>query len=182
MQPSGVDETKFSANTPEEYVKGLAVLKAEDIAARNKDSFVLGVDTIVVLPSELPAESEEVLGKPETAAHAEQMLSKLSNRTHVVMSAFCLLGPARATCITRVVKTEVTFRTLLKDEITNYVATGEPMDKAGSYAVQGIGGMFITSIQGSYTSVVGLPLAEVMESLTLAGIWNPRMLGKNHGG
>jgi len=113
----------------------------------------------------------EILAKPESDDHASSMLSRLSGQTHQVMTAVAL---ARGSdCQSRVSITEVTFRTLGEPEIQAYVASGEPMDKAGGYGIQGRGGIFVRELKGSYSAVVGLPLQETAELLAQAGcpVW-----------
>ena len=137
-----------------------ALAKAAWAAERRPDAVVLGADTIVVLQG-------EVLGKPSDAAGAREMLSRLSGRTHRVITGFAIVSGGEAR--TRLVETEVGFRALDAASIERYVESGEPMDKAGAYAIQGAGGGFIDRVSGSYTNVVGLPLPEVLAALAECG-------------
>ncbi len=137
-----------------------ALAKAAWAAERRPDAVVLGADTIVVLEG-------EVLGKPSDAAGAREMLSRLSGRTHRVITGFAIVSGGEAR--TRLVETEVGFRALDAASIGRYVESGEPMDKAGAYAIQGAGGGFIDRVSGSYTNVVGLPLPEVLAALAECG-------------
>ena len=162
--PADIDEAPLAGESPEHYVERLAREKALAVAAGHPDNLVLGSDTTVVLAG-------EILAKPESDDHASSMLSRLSGQTHQVMTAVAL---ARGSdCQSRVSITEVTFRTLDEPEIRAYVASGEPMDKAGGYGIQGRGGIFVRELKGSYSAVVGLPLQETAELLAQAGcpVW-----------
>lgn len=162
--PADIDETPLAGESPEHYVERLAREKALAVAAGHPDNLVLGSDTTVVLAG-------EILAKPESDDHASSMLSRLSGQTHQVMTAVAL---ARGSdCQSRVSISEVTFRTLDEPEIRAYVASGEPMDKAGGYGIQGRGGIFVRELKGSYSAVVGLPLQETAELLAQAGcpVW-----------
>lgn len=139
----------------------LAWRKAHAAAAEAPGAVVLGADTVVVLGG-------EVLNKPRDAADARAMLAALSGRAHTVYTGLCVLrGEALAL---EAVAAEVLFRSLGADEIAAYVATGEPLDKAGAYGVQGGGGALVREVRGSYTAVVGLPLPAAHRMLTAAGV------------
>ena len=151
-----IDETPWPGEHAEAHVRRMAREKAAVIAGPRPNELVLAADTIVVLKG-------EVLGKPESAQQAEDMLCSLSGRAHQVMTAFSLqLGAHQkeVLCVS-----EVTFRELSGEEIRRYVESGEPMDKAGSYGIQGNAAGFVRELRGSYTNIVGLPLAEVIEAL-----------------
>ncbi len=150
---------------PTEYALRMAKLKTMEVAARYPGRTVLGADTIVVLNS-------WIMGKPANEADALAMLNALSGQTHQVITAFCLVLSNGETS-SRFVATEVDMRTSGEAELKAYIATGEPMDKAGAYAIQGIGTFLVTAIRGSYTNVVGLPLARVLEELLAAGVVVP---------
>jgi septum formation protein len=137
-----------------------AVEKARAAAARHRgeDAVVLGADTEVVLDG-------SVLGKPGGEAHAREMLRRLSGRSHAVVTAYALVDCTTGRELVRSVETDVTFRHLTDDDIDAYVATGEPLDKAGAYGIQGLGGQFVRRIEGDYTNVVGLPLADLAAAL-----------------
>jgi septum formation protein len=162
--PADIDETPLAGECPEHYVKRLARAKALAVAADNPHQLVLGSDTTVVMAG-------EILAKPESEDHACAMLAQLSGHTHQVMTAVALARDGD--CRSLVSITEVTFRTLGDDEIRAYVASGEPMDKAGGYGIQGRGGIFVRELKGSYSAVVGLPLQETAELLAQAGcpVW-----------
>lgn len=152
-----VVEQRQAGETPEQYVSRLAQDKARaGVAVAPQDLPVLGADTIVVL-------NGQVLEKPRDDDDARRMLRALSGRQHQVMTALALADSKR--CLTQRVVTEVQFRALSDDDIKRYIASGEPMDKAGAYGIQGKGGAFVTAISGSYHAVVGLPLVEMLELL-----------------
>lgn len=153
-----VKEQRHPAEAAEAYVRRLACDKAQaGVQVAPQGLPVLGADTIVVL-------NNEVLEKPRNAGHAAQMLSMLSGQTHQVMTAVALADTQhQLDCL---VITNVTFRTISAEEIADYIASGEPMDKAGAYGIQGLGGNFVRKINGSYHAVVGLPLVETRELLS----------------
>ena len=145
---TGIEEQR----QPQESEKARA-----GVAQTAKDLPVLGADTIVIL-------NGEVLEKPRDAEHAAQMLRKLSGQTHQVMTAVALADSQHI--LDCLVVTDVTFRTLTDEDIAGYVASDEPLDKAGAYGIQGLGGCFVRKINGSYHAVVGLPLVETYELLS----------------
>ncbi|MEB4677535.1 Maf-like protein [Enterobacteriaceae bacterium G50] len=154
----GIEEQRRPQESAQQYVTRLAREKAQaGVAMVNEDLPVLGADTIVIL-------NGEVLEKPRDAAHAAEMLGKLSGETHQVMTAVALAD--RQNTLDALVVTDVTFRVLSEHEIAGYVACGEPLDKAGAYGIQGLGGCFVRKINGSYHAVVGLPLVETYELLS----------------
>jgi nucleoside triphosphate pyrophosphatase len=162
VQPVDVDETARSGEAPAEYVRRLAVLKAETLwqkLAAPQRQPVLGADTAVVL-------DDQILGKPRDENDCVRMLTLLSGRTHQVFTAVALRA---STCQSRVNVSEVTFRELADEEIRRYWRSGEPADKAGAYAVQGRAALFIERIAGSYSGIMGLPLFETGELLTAIG-------------
>ncbi len=155
-----IDETPHPAEAPEAYVLRLAREKARAVAGRFPGAWVLAADTTVVLGPEL-------LGKPRDEAEARAMLARLSGRTHEVHTGVALAGRAEEALV---VRTRVTFRTLSAGEIAWYAGTGEPLDKAGAYAVQGKGGFLVAAVEGSPTNVIGLPLGETLALLERAGV------------
>ena len=155
--PSGLQEPPISGS-PEEGVGKLARMKALDISDRFGRRWVLAADTIVVLGG-------RIFGKPDAETEALSMLRQLNGRTHEVLTSVCLAHRASGVLMTRTVRTRVTFREVREDELAAYVRTGEPMDKAGAYGIQDLGGFLVRSVHGSYTNVVGLPLAETLEML-----------------
>jgi septum formation protein len=161
--PSDFDERSVTMSDPESYVRTLAKSKAADISKKHPDSWVLGADTIVLI-------DDRILGKPGSKDEARSMLKQLSGKTHQVITGYCLCCQTKNDIIAETVKTDVRFKTLSDTEIEWYIQTGEPFDKAGAYAIQGIGTFLVKSIKGSYTNVVGLPVCEVIESLNNRGI------------
>ena len=165
-----IDETVQQGEAPRDYVRRLAAEKAQAglaLCADMSQPAVLGSDTIVVLEN-------QILGKPQDVADAKQTLSELSGRTHTVMTAVALTYKAGESDSTlkisvRLVETQVRFCALSTADIEAYVASKEPMDKAGSYGIQGLGGCFVAAIEGSYSGVVGLPLVETRELLAEIG-------------
>jgi septum formation protein len=163
-EPSHVDEARRSGEGALRFAARVAVEKAHEVAARHPGRWVLGADTVVIVDG-------EALGKPRDGAEAIAMLARLSGRAHEVATAFVLLDPRGATLAQRVVRSKVVFRRLGVQEIAAYVATGEPLDKAGAYAIQGGAAAFVVSLQGSRSNVIGLPMDEVEEALRQAGLW-----------
>ena len=161
--PSHIPEVRDERESPEEYVARLSREKAQAIASRHPDEWVIAADTTVLL-------GEELLEKPADAADARRMLATIAGRTHIVYTGVTLQNVAKEWCETRIAESEVRMLPLSSEDIAWYVETGEPLDKAGAYAVQGIGAMFIDSIHGSYTNVVGLPLATLFQMLRKAGL------------
>ena len=150
---------------PAAYAARMARLKAAAVAEAHPTAVVLGADSVVAV-------GETILGKPADAADALRMLRLLSGRSHQVVTGCALFAPGREPEIFTVA-TDVTMGMVSEDRLTAYVATGEPMDKAGAYAIQGGAAAFVTTICGSYTNVVGLPLAEVVEILSVWGVAAP---------
>jgi septum formation protein len=163
VTPAELDERVHQGELPAAYVERLAREKAQAVAARHLGARVLAADTTVVL-------DEEILGKPADAAEALSMLRGLCGRTHRVLTGVALAGE---TLRARVVETRVVFREASEAELSWYVATGEPLDKAGAYGLQGIGGFLVRRIEGSHSNVIGLPLAETLELLAAEGIALP---------
>jgi septum formation protein len=161
--PSLFDEDTVQLSDPADYVKTLAEAKADKVARDYPDSWVLGADTIVTLFS-------AILGKPGTPREARQMLERLSGQSHCVYTGYAIVCKNRETCISDAIKTDVQFKDLTRAEIDWYIQTGEPFDKAGAYAIQGLGTFLVRRINGSYTNVVGLPVCEVIEALLKVGV------------
>ena len=161
--PSQVAEEGFSAGCPEELVMRLAHAKAADVAKRLRSGIVVGADTIVV-------SGGQILGKPVDSVDAAKMLRALSGREHQVYSGVAVIDAADGRSLTDYEVTEVRFRQLPEAAIQRYVATGEPMDKAGAYAIQGLGSLLVTGICGDYNCVVGLPLCKLAAILSAFGV------------
>ena len=154
--PAKGEENAPEALTPAQLVEQLALQKAREVAALRPDCAVIGADTVVAL-------GDEVLGKPESEARAKEMLRALSGRHHQVYTGVAVLAGGEE--YTHVECTEVEFRALSDEEIDAYVATGEPMDKAGAYGIQGRACTLIRGIRGDYYNVVGLPVCALHEML-----------------
>ena len=161
--PSTLDESSVRVSPPENHVRVLANAKAMEIAELYPKSWVIGADTLVLM-------GDAVLGKPDSAARARQMLNALSGRTHRVLTGYCICCKGAGRSFSETVETKVLFKTVSEGEIDWYINTSEPYDKAGGYAVQGLGTFLVKRIEGSYTNVVGLPVCEVMEYLLREGV------------
>jgi septum formation protein len=159
---SGIIEKREYSESGHDYALRVAREKALSVSTRVTDALILAADTVVVL-------DEKVLVKPHDEEEARQMLTILSGQTHTVVTAYAL-ATAGAILEARPITSEVTFRSLSKAEIEEYVATGEPLDKAGAYGIQGRGAGFIATVLGSRDNVMGLPVREVMAALARMGI------------
>lgn len=156
--PADICEDPLPGELPEDHVIRLSREKADAVAAYTEGRFFIGADTVVVLDG-------VIMGKPADEAEALRMLTALSGRTHDVTTGFTVFDKISGIHVSRSVCTEVTFRSIDEQEIRRYIATGCPMDKAGSYAIQGGAIHLVRSINGSYSNVVGLPMAELYEVL-----------------
>ncbi|KAA1176349.1 septum formation inhibitor Maf [Marinobacter salinexigens] len=162
VHPADVDESVEEGESPQCYVERLAREKAMVVAGRlSGDELVIGSDTSVVLLG-------EILGKPDNHDDAVAMLGRLSGASHQVMTGVAVVR--NGLCKSTLVVTDVRFRELSEPEVEAYVFSGEPMDKAGSYGIQGLGGIFVREIRGSYSAVVGLPLQETAALIAEAGV------------
>jgi septum formation protein len=160
--PGDVAEEPLPGETPVDHVLRLSRDKAYEVASRVEGRYFIGADTIVLCEG-------EIMGKPKDAADAERMLRRLSGIPHEVITGFAVFDREREGLICKTVTTKVYFKQLRDEEITAYIATGCPMDKAGAYAIQGGAAHMVVRIDGSYTNVVGLPLCEVVEALRRLG-------------
>ncbi len=161
--PSQVDESTIAQAPPSEYVRILSEAKARNVSDKFPESWVIGADTVVVI-------NNTILGKPSSIDEARSMLKRLSGQTHQVYTGFAVCCKARQYLFSETVKTDVIFKELNNKEIEWYIHTKEPFDKAGAYAIQGLGTFLVKRINGSYTSVVGLPVCEIIELLIREGI------------
>ena len=161
--PSRVDEDAIFATRPRDYVRILSSAKADDVARLYPDKWVIGADSIVVI-------DDIILEKPVSRADAKAMLCRLSGRTHQVLTGYSIVCRNRDHCFTDVAETDVSFKQMDPAEIDWYLDTPEPYDKAGAYAIQGIGAFMVERINGSYTNVVGLPVCEVIAHLYGQGV------------
>ena len=151
-----VKEDEFSGGEVSEYVISLAEKKAEAVAVNRKNDTVLGADTVV-------AYRGEVLGKPRDEKHAKEMLMSMSGGTQEVYTGVCIISKGEKICFYE--KTYVSFRDLSEKEIDDYIATGESLDKAGAYGIQGGAGEFVNRVSGDYFNVIGLPMKKTAEIL-----------------
>jgi septum formation protein len=165
VQPADIDETPRSGESPRDCAERLAREKALAVSRSRPKNYVLGADTIVVV-------DDTILGKPRDAGDAARMLRMLSGRTHAVITGVCVVNPVvsgqwsvASTIKSASETTLVTMCEISEDEIRFYIATGEPMDKAGAYAIQGMASRWIPRIEGDYSNVVGLPVALVYAML-----------------
>jgi septum formation protein len=161
VKPSDIDETLIVGELPEQYAERLAREKVAAIAEASPDALVIGADTIVVI-------DDMVLGKPQDVGEAESMLRRLSGRSHTVMTAVAATFDGRLASGVEIV--DVTFLPLADEEISRYVATGEPMDKAGAYGIQGYGATIVRRIDGDYFAVMGLSLVRLVALFREIGV------------
>jgi len=160
--PSRVEEDCIQEETPQEHVIRLAEDKAKDVGKQYPDRWIIAADTVVYI-------DDFILGKPTNEQEAFEMLTRLSGREHCVLTGFSVHHFKKKRGDSQAVQTAVRVKSLTPLEMKWYVSTGEPFDKAGAYAIQGIGSFMIESIRGSYTNVVGLPLCELIQMLNGLG-------------
>ena len=160
--PSSVEEKLDYGLRPEENARLLARAKAEDVSKNYPDCWVIGADTLVTL-------HQEILGKPVDVADAQRMLHRLSGKEHRVATGICVVSPSKT--LDKAITSKVRFKSLTDEEITNYVQTGEPMDKAGAYAIQGKGSFMIREFSGSKNNIIGLPIDELKVLLEKTRYW-----------
>ncbi|AFV83790.1 Maf family protein [Alteromonas mediterranea] len=168
IQPADIDESPRLNETPLSLVSRLAAEKGQAVKAKLASKQTLTDDTVILASDTLIAFNGQSVGKPENKADAKRILTMLSGNTHEVLTAISVLNNTRQQ--TQVITTSVTFAALTDEQITAYWETGEPADKAGSYAIQGIGGEFVVSINGSASAVIGLPLYETRQLLNEFGV------------
>ncbi len=160
--PSNFNEDSVALSSPDAHTRKLAECKAKDVSDKYPDSWVIAADTIVLIEN-------TILGKPGSSDEARRMLRRLSGKTHQVITGYCICCKTRNRFFSETIKTDVLFKILSDEEIEWYIGTGEPFDKAGAYAIQGLGSFLVKRINGSYTNVVGLPVCEVVEVLIKEG-------------
>jgi septum formation protein len=161
--PSDIEEI-FTDNKPKDIAKNLAFIKAKDVAARvERDKIILGADTIV-------CKDDVLLGKPLSKDNAFTMLKELSGSIHKVITGICVIDNRDGTIHQDYEETTVYFKNLTDEEIWHYIHTGEPLDKAGAYGIQGLGGLFVKKIDGCYFNVVGLPVYKLYSLLGKMGV------------
>ncbi len=161
QQPADIDETQRPAESPAAYVVRMAQEKAAAVAPRNPGSVIIGADTTVVIDG-------LALGKPKDRADGLAMLQRLSGRTHEVLTGICVSCGAQRESACDV--SQVSFTAISAEDAAHYWATGEPADKAGGYGIQGLGSIFVERINGSYSGVMGLPLARLAQLLRTMGV------------
>jgi septum formation protein len=167
VMPAEIGERQLPGEEPRAYAIRVAQAKARHLAQRFPEALVLGADTIVVL-------DQQILGKPGSVAEARQMLTRLSGRQHTVITGLAILRHCRRVVRLDAVSTLVRFRPLSEVHIERYLATGEPFDKAGAYAIQGGAAAFVETLEGCYTNVIGLPLRRTAALLQSAGLQVPK--------
>lgn len=161
---SSVDEQAFSYLEPKRLVQTLAYEKAKDVSKQlNEPALIIGADTVVVY-------KQQILGKPADLDEAQSYLEQLSGQMHYVYSGIAILNLQTSDVFLDYCETRVYMRTLLPSDISAYIKTGEPSDKAGAYAIQGFGASLIQKIDGDYTNVVGLPVSKLIEGLNYFGV------------
>ncbi|OGK29194.1 septum formation protein Maf [Candidatus Roizmanbacteria bacterium RIFCSPHIGHO2_02_FULL_40_9] len=143
---------------PHTLAEKLSLQKAKDVAKKEKESLIIAADTLIVF-------EDEILGKPKNAIDARKILKMLSGNIHIVITGFTILDSSTGILITKSVETKVFMKEMTDEEIHRYIATGEPLDKAGAYGIQGKGAIFVEKIEGDYSNVVGLPLFELTKEL-----------------
>tara|TARA_B100000686_G_scaffold152962_1_gene160321 strand:+ start:1026 stop:1622 length:597 start_codon:yes stop_codon:yes gene_type:complete len=152
VAPSSVKEVLDLGLRPEENARNIARAKAESVAPNFPDCWVIGADTLVAM-------DDEIFGKPDDEKDAERILTRLNGREHIVVTGICVVGPEKS--LDKFVVSKIKIKPLTIQEIKNYIGTGEPMDKAGAYAIQGKGSFMVRSFSGSKTNIIGLPLDEL---------------------
>ena len=163
VEPSNHDEQVDFGLSPHELARSLSLEKAKVVAENHTNSIIISADTFVVL-------GDKILGKPETDSEAREMLTLLNGKTHSVITGFTILDTYDTKAVTDSVETTVYIKSMSRDDIEAYIATTEPIGKAGAYAIQGLGAVIVERIEGDYTNVVGLPLNALADSLKEFGI------------
>jgi septum formation protein len=163
IDPSDCEEDINPEFDPQEIVQQLSIIKAKSVAARHKNALIIAADTIGVM-------GDKILGKPHTEDEACKMLHEISGKSHLVITGFSILDTTTNKIVTGIVNTRVYIKKLTGQEIDAYVKTGEPLDKAGAYAIQGMGAVIVEKIEGDYYNVMGLPLHALTEALKEFGI------------
>jgi septum formation protein len=163
---SEICESQPAGLKPAELARTLSLHKAQAAASRHANSIIIAADTIGVLGG-------KILGKPSDASHARRMLTEMSGRCHRVVTGFTVIDSDTGRTVSQTVETKVYFRKLSRVEIAGYVETGEPLDKAGAYAIQGTGALLVERIEGDYNNVIGLPLCALASVLRRFGVKLP---------
>jgi len=172
---SGVNE-EHCPGEPEAGARAAALAKARAVAAANREALVIGADTVVISPG------GELLGKPADLADAVTTLMKLAGRSHTVITAVAVIGAGSGAEVVAAERSRVTMRDFSRAEARRYAASGEPLDKAGAYGIQGRGALLVERVEGCYFNVVGLPLVLLMRLLEQSGVETAAWLGPEHPG
>ena len=164
-----VDASDYEENlnlklNPHKLARFLSSEKAKIVSRKYKNALIIAADTFIVFKN-------KILGKPHTEKEAKKMLNSLNNRAHSVITGFTIIDTGNKRKISKSVETKVWFKKLSQKELDSYVKTKEPLDKAGAYAIQGIGALLIRKIEGDYFNVIGLPLSDLTENLKKFGIY-----------
>jgi septum formation protein len=165
--PADINETRRENEPPIPFVRRIAYEKAEHVGKRYSSAWIVSADTIVTI-------DQDVLGKPQSAGEAAEMLMRLSGKKHEVQTGYCLFCENESIGIVNNVATTVQFAPFAEDVAQAYIKTNEPLDKAGAYGIQGLGGILVARINGSYSNVVGLPMAEIITLLQHYRVISPR--------
>jgi len=168
VEPSNYEENIRSALEPHELAQKISLQKAEVVASKHKDAIVIAADTFIVFGG-------QILGKPGTEKEARKMLKMISGKSHSVITGLSIIDTGKNKKLSKSVETKIHMRKLTPAEINAYVESKEPLDKAGAYAIQGLGAVFVEKIEGDYFNVIGLPLSALTEALKEFGIY---VLGK----
>ena len=163
VEVSDYEEKLIPDVSVEEFVKTLSLGKAKSVAKNHQDAIIIGADTTVFIDN-------QILGKPKTLAGASEMLHKLSGKTHSVFTGFTVIDTKNNIIITDFIETKIKFKDLSEEEISGYIESGEPMDKAGAYGVQGKGALLVEHIEGDYANITGLPIVKIVEILKTLGV------------
>ena len=163
VEPSNYAEDMHSRLNPDELARAISLGKARAVASKHKNAIVIAADTFIVFRG-------KIMGKPNTEAEARKMLMALRGKSHSVITGFTILDTEENKVLTKSVETVIHIKKLTPEEIDGYVKSKEPLDKAGAYAIQGLGSVIVERIEGDYFNVMGLPLSALAESLTEFGI------------
>ncbi len=148
---------------PHKLAREISLGKAEAVSRKHPDALIIGADTFIIL-------ANRIIGKPQTEEEAREMLQNISDNSHLVITGFTVIDTASGRIVSHSVETKVYMREISPQEIEAYIKTGEPLGKAGGYAIQGLGALFVEKIEGDYYNVVGLPMYELMKTLKEFGI------------
>ncbi len=163
VEPSNYEEDMPSALEPHEFAQKISLEKAKVVASKHKNAIVIAADTFIIFGG-------QILGKPHTEKEARKMLETISGKSHSVITGFSIIDTGTSKTLSKSVETKIYIRKLTLAEIDAYVKSKEPLDKAGAYAIQGLGSVFVEKIEGDYFNVIGLPLSALTEALKEFGI------------